>query len=114
MSFWTAGAQVNNPGRLARSREVLPRDTVIGEPTELRAVLSAARQVMPGRKLVAHWLVREQIKAGYAEPGGLALQRALGWVMRRHIDGSIPRALMAGETEAAWDPEAFGQIDDGA
>ena len=58
----------------------------------------------PGRKLVAHWLIREQIKAGYAEPGGLALQRALGWVMRRHIDGSIPRALMEGASDAAWDP----------
>ncbi len=60
----------------------------------------------PGRKLVAHWLIREQLKAGYAETGGLALQRALGWVMRRHIDGSIPRALMDGSSDAEWDPEA--------
>jgi hypothetical protein len=61
----------------------------------------------PGRKLIAHWLIREQIKAGYAREGGLELQRALSWVMARHIDGSVPRDLMSGAAdEAVWDPEA--------
>ncbi|MFI0607166.1 MAG: hypothetical protein ACH37Z_04630 [Anaerolineae bacterium] len=61
----------------------------------------------PGRKLIAHWLIREQIKAGYAQEGGLDLQRALSWVMARHIDGSVPRDLLEGRAEdEAWDPQA--------
>jgi hypothetical protein len=60
----------------------------------------------PGRKLIAHWLIREEIKAGYNEPGGLAKQRALMWVMRRHIDGTIPRVVMDGSSESPWDPQA--------
>jgi hypothetical protein len=60
----------------------------------------------PGRKLIAHWLIREQLKAGYNQPDGLPLQRALAWVMRRYIDGSLPREVMDGSSAAAWDPEA--------
>ncbi len=60
----------------------------------------------PGRKLVAHWLVREQIKAAYAEPAGLPLQRALMAAMARHVDGTIPRAVMDGTADADWDPAA--------
>ncbi len=60
----------------------------------------------PGRKLVAHWLVREQIKAAYAEPAGLPLQRALMSAMARHVEGSIPGAVMDGTASADWDPAA--------
>lgn len=63
----------------------------------------------PGRKLLAHWLVREEIKAGYNDRDaarGLRKQRALAWVMGRHIDGSIPRPVMEGTTDAAWDSAA--------
>ena len=59
----------------------------------------------PDRALLAHWLVREEIKAGYGDADGIDKQRALTWVMARHIDGSIPRAVMdrtAGTR--AWDP----------
>lgn len=59
----------------------------------------------PGRKLIAHWLVREQIKAGYGREHGVELQRALAWVMARHIDGSIPRSVMDGSSSAPWDPQ---------
>lgn len=59
----------------------------------------------PGRKLVAHWLIREQVKAAYAAADGLPLQRALMSVMRRHVDGTIPREVMAG-SPAVWDPAA--------
>ena len=59
----------------------------------------------PDRALLAHWLVREEIKAGYGDPDGLDKQHALMWVMARHIDGSIPRAVMERRTAgAAWDP----------
>jgi hypothetical protein len=60
----------------------------------------------PGRALLAHWLVREEIKAGYNDPDrerGLHKQRALAWVMARHIDGSIPASVMAGGEQADWD-----------
>jgi hypothetical protein len=60
----------------------------------------------PNRALLAHWLVREEIKAGYNDPDrdrGLRKQRALAWVMARHIDGSIPAAVMAGGDIPAWD-----------
>lgn len=65
------------------------------------------RRFAPGRRLIAHWLIREQIKAGYALPDGLALQRDLAWVMARHIGGEVPRALLDGSAgEAVWDPAA--------
>jgi hypothetical protein len=57
------------------------------------------------RKLIAHWLVREEIKAGYNDPEGLQKQRALSWVMARHIDGTIPAAVMKG-VGADWDPQS--------
>jgi HAMP domain-containing protein len=59
-----------------------------------------------GRKLIAHWLVRDEIKSAYNDPGGLAKQRALAWVMARHIDGTIPEAVMSGEANGDWDPQA--------
>ncbi|MFM1868721.1 MAG: hypothetical protein RL591_2129 [Planctomycetota bacterium] len=57
------------------------------------------------RKLIAHWLVREEIKAGYGDPDGVFKQRALSWVMARHIDGSIPKRVMSGEEKRDWNPE---------
>jgi len=56
------------------------------------------------RKLIAHWLIREEIKAGYSQDGGLEKQRALSWVMGRHIDGTIPQAVMESTCEGAWNP----------
>jgi hypothetical protein len=64
-----------------------------------------ARRFEKDRKLVAHWLVRESIKSGYAAEHGLELQRALSWTMARHIDGSIPRAVMDSSSNADWNPE---------
>lgn len=62
-----------------------------------------------GRPLVAHWLVRQAIRDGYraADPAaGRARQRALAWVMRRTIDGTLPRAQLAPGADAPWDPAA--------
>jgi hypothetical protein len=68
----------------------------------------------PGRALLAHWLVREEIKANYgSQPGrgiadapAVARQRALAWVMGRHIDGSIPRSVMDRTARGAWNAQA--------
>jgi len=48
----------------------------------------------PRRALLAHWLVREEIKSRYSDPEGVHAQRALARVMGRHIDGSVPKVLM--------------------
>lgn len=59
----------------------------------------------PDRALLAHWLVREEIKAGYGDPDGLDKQHALMWVMARHIDGTVPKAVMERSTTESWDPQ---------
>mgnify|MGYP007080199295 CR=1 FL=1 len=59
------------------------------------------------RALLAHWLVREEIKARYSapkgDPSGLPAQRALAQVMGRHIDGTIPRSVMEATATGKWD-----------
>lgn len=55
----------------------------------------------PDRALLAHWLVREEIRGRYNDPQGLHAQRALARVMGRHIEGTIPKALMAGRVAPA-------------
>jgi len=64
------------------------------------------RWLEPDRKLIAHWLIREEIKAHGEDPDGLPRQRALMHVMRRTIEGEVPRSVMAGIDEGDWDPEA--------
>jgi len=59
-----------------------------------------------GRKLIAHWLIREEIKAGYTQENGIKKQRALSWVMKRQIDGTIPKSVMDETCKGAWDPQA--------
>ncbi|MCH2142957.1 MAG: hypothetical protein MK077_08185 [Phycisphaerales bacterium] len=56
------------------------------------------------RKLLAHWLIREEVRGGYADANGLERQRALMWVMRRHVDGTLPESIMAGQDNGDWDP----------
>ncbi|MEE2971651.1 MAG: hypothetical protein VX672_00860, partial [Planctomycetota bacterium] len=58
------------------------------------------------RALLAHWLVREEIKAAYNDPDGIGKQRALAWVIGRYIDGSLPAAIMDRTSEEDWDPAA--------
>ena len=58
------------------------------------------------RKLLAHWIIREEVRGGYGDANGLPKQRALMWVMRRHIDGSIPRAIMEGDDLGDWNSQA--------
>lgn len=64
------------------------------------------------RALLAHWLVREEIKAGYNDPDGVQKQRALAWTMSRYIDGSLPQAVMDRGSTADWNP-ATNTIDGG-
>ncbi|MBT4530212.1 MAG: hypothetical protein HOC27_03320, partial [Phycisphaerae bacterium] len=57
------------------------------------------------RKLIAHWLIREEIKAGYTQDGGIEKQRALSWVMGRHIDGTLPKQIMDSTCKGKWNPK---------
>ena len=57
------------------------------------------------RALLAHWLIREEIKAGYNDPEGLHKQRALARVLGRTIDGTVPRAVMQRSRTDDWDPQ---------
>ena len=58
------------------------------------------------RKLLAHWIMREEIRGGYADANGLPRQRAVMQVMGRHIAGTIPAAIMDGSSGEDWDPAA--------
>jgi hypothetical protein len=75
-------------------------------PVEALVDSSGTRWLPAGRKLLAHWLVREEVKANYGDRDhGLARQRALMWVMARHIDGTIPASVMDGSNTLDWDSE---------
>ncbi len=64
------------------------------------------RWMEPEKRLLAHWLLREEIRSCYGEPSGLARQRALLAVMGRAIDGTIPSEIMAGRATGDWDAVA--------
>jgi len=72
-------------------------------PIDCIALANGDKPFAAGRKLLAHWLVREEIRAGYGAPDGLPRQRALTRVMGRHVDGSVPQAVMAGAA-TTWEP----------
>jgi hypothetical protein len=75
-------------------------------PVETLVDSTGKRWLPAGRKLLAHWLVREEVKANYGDrEHGLARQRALMWVMARHIDGTIPAGVMDGSNTLDWDSE---------
>jgi hypothetical protein len=56
-----------------------------------------------GPRLLSHWNLRDEIKAQYAQPGGLARQRALQQVMSRIVDQTIPAAVIDDPT-VDWNP----------
>lgn len=67
-----------------------------------------------GRKLLAHWLIRDELRSYYGNEDGLPKQRLLAKVMGRHIEGSIPSAVMRGDAEQ-WCPftnEVNGRVPD--
>ncbi len=56
-----------------------------------------------GSRLLSHWNLRDEIKAQYAQPGGLARQRALQQVMSRIVDQTIPGAVID-DPSVDWNP----------
>ena len=61
----------------------------------------------PDRKLLWHWLVREELRGRYGDGAeGLPVQRALAFVMGRAIEGRIPASVWEGDAQKKWDPAA--------
>ena len=61
----------------------------------------------PDRKLLWHWLVREELRGRYGDGAeGLPVQRALASVMGRAIEGRIPASVWEGDAQKKWDPAA--------
>jgi hypothetical protein len=56
-------------------------------------------------RLISHWNLRDQIKADYAQPDGLARQRLIAQVMDRIVTQSVPAAVID-DPRLDWDPVA--------
>ncbi len=56
-----------------------------------------------GKRLLSHWNLRDELKAQYAEPGGLPRQRLLQAVMERIVTQTIPQAVVD-DPAVDWDP----------
>ncbi|MBU0936286.1 MAG: hypothetical protein KKI09_06455 [Spirochaetes bacterium] len=65
----------------------------------------AATDFPADKRLLMHWNMRDEIKAQYAQPGGLRRQQLLAKVMERVVDGSIPLAAVDNPAHS-WDPFA--------
>ena len=55
---------------------------------------SGQRLFPAGMKLLTHWNLRDQIKADYSDPDGLAKQRMTQRVMERIVDQTIPEMVI--------------------
>ncbi|MEW6252790.1 MAG: hypothetical protein AB1716_19310, partial [Planctomycetota bacterium] len=60
----------------------------------------------PNTTLLPHWKVRDEASMAYGRPDALPRQRALMWVMRRFIDGSLPKVVLERDPDGDWDPQA--------
>ena len=57
-----------------------------------------------GKRLLSHWNLRDELKALYAEPDGLARQRAIAKVMERIVGQTIPAAVVNDPTVDSGTP----------
>jgi hypothetical protein len=56
-----------------------------------------------GKRLLSHWNLRDELKANYAEKGGLAKQRTIQKVMERIVAQEIP-AIVIDNPQVDWNP----------
>jgi hypothetical protein len=62
------------------------------------------KRLFPSNKhLITHWNLRDELKANYADPEGLAKQRTIAKVMERIVTQSIPRAVID-NPNLDWNP----------
>ena len=57
----------------------------------------------PGKRLITHWNLRDELKAQYAEKDGLPRQRMIARVMERIVDQTIP-AVVVDNPHVDWRP----------
>ncbi len=57
-----------------------------------------------GMRLLSHWNLRDQLKAEYGQPGGLARQRMIARVMEHIVRQTIPQAVIDNPA-VDWNPE---------
>ncbi|BDG02624.1 hypothetical protein [Anaeromyxobacter oryzae] len=62
-----------------------------------------ARLFPKGKRLLAHWNLRDELKAQYGQEGGLARQRALAKVLERIVTQTIPAAVID-DPAVDWNP----------
>jgi hypothetical protein len=95
-------AEVNQAVAAASSRADL---YVAGYNIHAHHLLDAKgeRLFEKGKRLLSHWNLRDELKAQYAQPGGLARQRAIAQVMTRIVDQTIPRAVID-DPAVDWNP----------
>lgn len=61
------------------------------------------RPFKDGLRLIAHWGLRDELKAQYAEPSGIERQRLIAEVMRRIVRQEIPGSVV-GNPGLVWAP----------
>ncbi len=61
------------------------------------------RPFPPGLRLISHWGLRDELKARYAETGGLSKQRMIQLVMERIVRQEIPASVI-GDPRFDWTP----------
>jgi hypothetical protein len=62
-----------------------------------------ARRFPSGKRLISHWNLRDELKANYADPDGLAKQRTIARAMERIVTQSIPAAVID-DPRVDWNP----------
>ena len=61
------------------------------------------RRFPSGKRLISHWNLRDELKANYADPDGLAKQRTIVKVMERIVTQTIPKAVID-NPRLDWNP----------
>lgn len=56
-----------------------------------------------GLRLISHWNLRDEIRAGYADPDGIARQRTIAKAMTRIVEQSIPASVID-NPRVDWNP----------
>ncbi|MCI0514104.1 hypothetical protein L0128_12885 [candidate division KSB1 bacterium] len=120
---WAADRLVNQfrarvPAAVAQktSNAYLAADNYISEYNiYLENVLTAEGKKLfpPGKKLITHWGLRDELKANYADPKGLTKQRLIQQIMLRIINQDIP-AMVINNPQVDWNPVSNQVFDVGA
>lgn len=61
------------------------------------------RRFPSGKRLITHWNLRDELKANYADPDGLAKQRTIVKLMERIVTQTIPAAVID-NPRLDWNP----------